>query len=318
MTEKPSNDDRLFEEAFDLVIRLQSDPANPVAGDLVKRWRARGPEYEAAWAEAAEIHGMAGKVLEDRRGAGPKEGISRRGFVLGGAGIAAALGAGALFGPGLVLRARADHITSTGEIRDIALSDGTKISLGPDSAMRSEISPAMRRVELLAGMAFFDVAASPDRPFQAVAGNLTATALRTAFDVSRDADRLALSVQRGSVEARMPDSPLAFGERLSAGDWLSLDGPGGALERGRRDPSQIASWREGVIVAERETVASLVARIARWQPGRVLIADPALGARQTSGVFDLANPIAAFEAVVQPHGGKVRQISRWLTVISPI
>jgi transmembrane sensor len=35
-------------------------------------------------------------------------------------------------------------------------------------------------------------------------------------------------------------------------------------------------------------------------------------------VFDLNQPIAALEAVVEPYGGKVRQISPWLTVISSI
>ncbi len=70
MTDETSHDDKLFEEALDLIIRVQGDPSNPVARELVQRWRARSAEHEAAWAEVAEIHGMAGQVLEDRRKAG--------------------------------------------------------------------------------------------------------------------------------------------------------------------------------------------------------------------------------------------------------
>ncbi|MDH4989623.1 hypothetical protein QEZ48_02100 [Aquamicrobium lusatiense] len=41
MAEEMSDDDRLFEEAIDLVVRLQANPANRVALDLVRRWRAQ-------------------------------------------------------------------------------------------------------------------------------------------------------------------------------------------------------------------------------------------------------------------------------------
>ena len=90
------------------------------------------------------------------------------------------------------------------------------------------------------------------------------------------------------------------------------------MERGKRDASQIAAWRDGMIVAERETVSAVVAKIARWHRGRIMIAGPNFGSRRISGVFDLHDPVAALEAVVHPHGGKVRQISPWLTVVSPI
>ncbi|WP_430512610.1 hypothetical protein [Pannonibacter phragmitetus] len=33
---------RLLNEAIDLVIRLQNDPANPVALEMIRAWRARG------------------------------------------------------------------------------------------------------------------------------------------------------------------------------------------------------------------------------------------------------------------------------------
>ncbi|GGE52035.1 iron dicitrate transporter FecR [Agaricicola taiwanensis] len=316
--EDPSADDRLFEEALELIVRLQKDPANPVARDLVRCWRARGPEHEAAWAEVAEIHGLAGKVLTDRRASAEGQGLTRRRVLAGGTAAALAAGLGALMGPDLLIRARSSHITATAEVRRVPLADGTIATLGPDSALRSDMTGGGRHVELLAGMAFFAVAPDPARPFRAHAGGLTAIALGTAFDISTDGGTLSLSVDHGLVEARMPGSALATGERLRPGDWLTLGEDGQDLARGRREPGQIAAWRDGMIIAERDTVASTVARIARWQRGRVVIADGALGQKRISGVFDPTQSIAALQAVVQPHGGKVRQISPWLTVVSSI
>ncbi|QPC45327.1 FecR domain-containing protein [Kaustia mangrovi] len=315
MTEDMPEDDALFVEALDLIIRLQNDPDNPVARDLVRRWRARGPRHEAAWAEAVELHGMAGEVLRDGGRTGAP---SRRKVILGAAAGAAALGLGALYAPELRLSLMADHMTSTAELRRIALEDGTAVTLGPDSAIATTFTPEHRQVELLDGMAFFQVADDTGRPFRGIAGDLSATARAAAFAMSRDAGFLTVSVDRGGVDLAAPQARFSAGVRLSRGEWLTLDGRSSSIERGARDPGQIAAWRDGLVVAERDTVAAVVARIARWQPGRVLIADTGLGERRISGVFDLHNPVAALRAVVQPHGGTVRRFSPWLTVISSV
>jgi transmembrane sensor len=51
---------RLTDEAIDLVIRLQNDPGNPVAIEMVRAWRARSPEHERIWARVTKVHGAAG------------------------------------------------------------------------------------------------------------------------------------------------------------------------------------------------------------------------------------------------------------------
>jgi transmembrane sensor len=319
MTGEEPHDDKLFEEALDLIIRFQSDPTNPVARELVQRWRARGPDHEAAWTEVAEIHGMAGQVLDDRRKAAhSKKAVSRRAVISGGVAGLAVLGAGALYGPDILVGLKADYKTATAEVRTVVLADNTAVTLGPDSAIQTDFLPSLRQVRLLSGMAFFDVAEDSARPFQAIVDDMTSTAFGTAFDVSKDAGFLNVSVHDGLVEVAAPNSPLAFGEKLAQGQWLALDGRTHAVERGQREKEQIAAWRKGLIVAERETISSVVAKIARWQSGRVVIADPRFGAERISGVFDLRDPVTALEAVIHPYGGKVRQLSPWLTIISPI
>ncbi|VFR17547.1 Iron siderophore sensor protein [plant metagenome] len=221
-----------------------------------------------------------------------------------------------MFGPGFLLRTQADHLTAAGEMRRISLSDGSKVTLGPDSAIRSAMNVDGRRVELLAGMAYFEVEPDSVRPFQVVAGDMTVTVVGTAFDLSMDADTTSVAVDHGLVDVRIDTS--APGENLGAGQWLSFDQGTGTVERGVREPAQVAAWRDGVLVAQGETVAAVVARIARWQAARVVIADPGLGNQRISGVYNLDKPLNALRAVVGPHGGKVHEVTSWLTVISRI
>lgn len=318
MSDGATDEDRLFEEAVDILIRIKSDPDNPVALEIATRWLARSPQHREIWEEALEIHGMTGKILTDKRRAGRKAAfsMSRRSLVVGGMLGGGALLAAGYSAPGLILQARADVLTSTAEIKRVELSDGSVATLGPDSAIAVEIGSARRDIELIQGMAFFEVARDSSRPFAVRMGSMVTTALGTAFDVSDDGGFLNLSVSHGTVQADLPPAFARPAMTLQAGDWLSLSTADGAVSTGTRDIGQIATWRNGMIVVEKERIAAVVARVARWKRGRVLIADPNLGNRPVSGVYDLSDPVLALEAVVQPYGGKVRELTPYLTVIS--
>lgn len=304
------DEDRLFDEAVDLMIRLRSDPGNAVTAETIRRWRQRGPDYERAWAEAAEIGGMAGQVL-----AGPQQApaLSRRKLLIGAPLLAgAALGGSYLAG---ALGPRADFSSTTAELREIALADGSRATLGPDSAIALDRTEGRRGVSLLRGMAYFDVAEDGGRPFAVRAGPLTAASGGGAFDVSDNAGFVTVSVTTGSVRATGPWHHAGSGLRLEAGQWINFDGDA-AIETGMRDLAQVAAWRDGIVVAEREPVAAVVARVARWRRGQVLIMSRWLGAQRVSGVFNIDDPLLALQAVVHPYDGKVREISSLLTVVS--
>lgn len=314
-----SEERRLFREAADIAIRLQNDASNPVAIETARAWIERGPANAAAWAKVAAIHGMTGQILaEEARSSQKDVDPNRRLLLVGGALCLGAAAGGSMLAPYVSLRARADYLTSTAEIRDISLEDGSMVTLGPDSAIAVDFSAQARRVNLLSGMAYFDVAPNPARPFSVTYGQLTATALGTAFDVSGDDLSISVSVDHGLVLATSPDLPSSEREKLAAGDWLIYDQASRRMDRGVREASEIAAWRTGMLIAERETVAAVVNRIARWQKGKVVIATPALKNNVVSGVFDLADPLRALDAVVRPFGGKVRTVTPFVTVISSI
>ncbi|MGF0537216.1 FecR family protein [Agrobacterium sp. ES01] len=320
MSEPASEQDRLLDEAIDLVIRLQNDPDNPVTVEMIQTWRSRDPRHEVAWSRVAAVHGASGRLLEEKRRIERRQslGLTRRNLAIG----ALAIGGGTCLGygvvPSLIVAARADYASGTGQTRNIALPDGSMAILGPDSAIRLHFSERGRRIDLLAGMGFFEVAPDRERPFSVSTGDCLATALGTAFDVSNDAGIISVSVAHGSVAVNGFGRVAGRQETLEAGQWLVFDPGAGGLDRGTRDTDQIAAWRDRLLIAERETVAALVARISRWVPGRVVLADPFIAGQKVSGVFDLGEPFAALEAVVHPTGARVRRMSSLLTVVSPL
>ncbi|WP_421566751.1 FecR family protein [Ochrobactrum sp. EDr1-4] len=311
-----SEERRLFREAADLVIRLQNDAANPVSVDIVRSWISRSPAHEDAWRRVATLHGMTGKILTDRQRA--KTGPNRRSFMAGGLVALTVGGIGSLTLPGLILKAQADHLTSVGEIKTVPLSDGSVVTLGPDSAIGVDYTEKLRGISLLAGMAYFEVVPDNARPFMVESASFKAKTQAAAFDFSNDADVISVSVDQGLIDITAPGFPADGIKQLGAGEWLQFDPNNSTLNRGNLENAQVAAWRKGMIVAEKETVAALVAKIARWQSGKVIIADRSLGSKIVSGVFDLNDPVRALEAVVRPFGAKLRQVAPFLTVISSV
>lgn len=316
-TGKPDQD-ILLDEAIDLVIRLQNDPDNSVAIEMIHAWRARSEMHEKIWLRVEKIHGASGKILNFQRRVERREGLTRRHFLLG-AFIAAGGGATLYsFVPELLLNQRADYRTAKGEIRKIELEDRSLITLGPDSAIAIDYDNKQRAIQLLAGMAYFEVAKERNRPFKVYAASAQVTALGTAFEVSNDAGFMTVGVDHGIVEMQSSISNANIREILHQGQWLVFDPSQLSIERSDRESGQVASWRDHFLVAEKETLASLVARIGRWHQGRIVVVDPYIGEKRISGIFDLQNPLGALEAVVKPAGGKVYQLTSALTIISPI
>lgn len=313
---------RLLDEAIDLVIRLQDDRGNPVMQATINRWRARSSRHEEIWQKVSGAHGLSGQVLKQKDKAARKAStkVTRRKFLIGGLAGIGASSAGALMLPDMLISARADHVTAKGELARLSLLEGTQSTLGPDTAIALDFARDRRRVDLLKGMAYFDVPARGEQPFTVAAGGLTVSTTDAAFDISDDADLVNVSVKSGTLQVSQSVDLGARNTTLKTGDWLRYDA--GAADhmfaRGHTDPQQVAAWRNGIVVANEEPISALVAKVARWYPGRIVILDPAVANQRVSGIFDLNDTRVALEAIVHPAGARVRDLSRYLTVVSPI
>ena len=311
MTSVP-DEDELWNEAMALLLAWQAAESDDRARDAIRNFCERSPRHLVAWNEAKRVYHVTGQAIGMSKRRRP---LSRRQVVGGLAAIAA--GGGVFKGSGLVDRWRSDETTGTGEIRRIALPDGSWLTLGPDSAVDIAFSQSERRIVLREGMALCETVSDGARAFLAQAGKLFAKANAGTFEIRCEEDWSLAAVERGKIAVTLSPAVSAPFD-LTDGEWVSLGPQPDQLRRGQRDKTQIAAWRERLLVADREDVATIVAEIARWHRGRILIPQASLARAPVSGLFDLSDPGAALAAAVAPYGGKVRQISPWLTVLTTI
>lgn len=296
--------DRLFLEAMDLWIAQDRDPARDAP--QAAAWRAQSPAHQAAWREVLEIDGMAGAVLTVR-----PQGPSRRSFLFGGLALGGAGLAGAMVLPAALRWLQSDYATVTAEVLPVELPDGSRLTLGPRSTLALDFRPGLRRISLLDGMMTLALRAplsEAEAPVQLDLPGLSLAARSATVEISADGGELQLALLSGALDGAGPVATLAAGQRLNIA--------GGARRISPLSPEQFGLWREGELMADDDSVAAMVARVARWQPGKVMITDSTLAAQRVSGLYRLDDPRAALQAIVAPYGGRIRTASPWLTLVT--
>lgn len=187
----------------------------------------------------------------------------------------------------------AHYSTTIGETQTIVLSDGTRITLGAASSITSTFTDDARRINLTAGAGYFDVAHDAGRPFSVTAGDLTATALGTAFDVRRGAAGHRVAVANGRVDVSFPytigGAPTSLESRttLSAGEQISAHLGKGLQPVTRVEASAVGAWRQDRLVYTGESLADLLYDANRYSAVPIKVADGSDGVAQfrMRGVF---------------------------------
>lgn len=214
--------------------------------------------------------------------------------------------------PGWITQFEADYATESRETQLISLPDGSKLHLGPQSAVAVDFSEG-REVSLLEGEAFFDVEPMLDRAFVVTAKGVSTTVLGTAFNVRAGDGGVDIAVEHGRV--RINSKVMAEGQELHAGDLAHVYGDG-AVMRQQIAPSLVASWRHGQLIAKDRAFSEMVETIERYYDGWVVIADGELARKPLTGFYDLTDPVAALHAMADAQGGTVQQVSPWVLIIS--
>lgn len=315
--------------ASEWLIALGEQPGNAELRVRFERWLSARPEHARDWAEisrTSEVLGGVSPLHEHEWGAfvrqrkaarevaRPISGRRRR-LVRGLAAVAAAACLVFFFGGNLLLRIEADHATATAEQRSVRLADGTTVLLGPESAIDVAYSDSARRVQLLKGEAYFEVAADEKRPFAVQAREVEARDIGTAFDVRLGAGATDIAVREGIVDVSAPRVSPAVAERLEAGEWVRVL-PAGRVERGRMPADQVAAWTQGQLVVKNRPVAEVVAALRPYFDGLVILRGATLEAQPLTGVYNLSDPVEALRAVARAQGATLHRLSPWIVVIS--
>ena len=296
--------------------RQRTGPWSGSDADEFAAWLKADPAHTAAWASYQRLWGNLDTVRDDPRILAIREqarrravhGQGRRWIRRAGVGIAASvLLAGTAWWslrnapsesggthPPTVVR---DASTEIGERTLLVLADGSKVTLNTASAVHADYSGQERRVTLVRGEAFFDVAKDSNRPFVVYAGSRQVVAVGTAFDVRLQDRQVKVTLVEGKVRVlRINDSTAAGATAqvqpesavtLEAGATL-VGRDDGADQLERLDTARATSWRSGNLVFDGERLSDVVAEMNRYSREQLVIGNPALAERRVSGVFEPA------------------------------
>jgi transmembrane sensor len=320
--------------------RQRSGPSSEQDAEEFATWLKAHPSHTAAWASYERLWGRLDAVRDDPKILAIREQACRRTSRgqwarrirwVGGALAASALLAICAWQAAPLLRVPM-HAQQTAEkepsnreaqelIRDasteiggrsiLLLADGSKVTLNTASAVHADLSGRERRVTLIRGEAFFNVAKDASRPFMVSAGKHQVIAVGTAFDVRLQDAQVKVTLVEGKVRvvrtADLSSLPTITGQpspqtavMLEAGTTL-VTRDDGANRIERLDTERATSWRSGKLVFDGERLADVVAEMNRYSREQLEIADPALKERKVSGVFEPTGG-AGFAKALEAYG----------------
>jgi transmembrane sensor len=228
--------------------------------------------------------------------------FSRRRLIAGGAIAASVAGLGTA---GWLWLGRERFRTRRGEVRQIALQDGSVVTLNTASDLSVRWTKGQREVQFREGEALFDVARDPARPFVVVAGSTRVQVLGTRFILrALPGQAVQVLVQEGVVEVSRTDA-MAPPHRLVA----NMRAVCAAAEAGTAPPIAVdpvpeatvrraGAWRDGHIDFEGETLGQAVAEFARYSDTRIIVA-PELAREQIAGLYQTNDPIGFARTVAE-------------------
>ncbi|WP_172271302.1 FecR family protein [Caulobacter sp. RHG1] len=235
---------------------------------------------------------------------------SRRRLLLAGGGLVAACAAATV--AGLPLWRGDRYRTRKGEVRQLALRDGSAVTLNTDSVLHVRFSDQRRELRLLQGEALFDVAHDKSRPFVVRAGETEAVAVGTSFTVRRlPGEAVQVLVREGVVEVRREDVASKPVQRLAVN--MRAVSTAGAVTAATRNPVSVTqisepelqralAWRGGQLAFEGETLAVAAGAFSRYSDTRIIVDDPQLAREEIAGLYQATDPIGFAQSIALSLG----------------
>ena len=183
-----------------------------------------------------------------------------------------------------------DVATGPGELRSIALPDGSQVALNANSQLQVRYYPRRRETVLARGEAFFKVAPAATRPFTVVSGGHQVRVVGTAFNVRSGPPQFALQVQQGRVEVRSSADAGGAVLAMGPGTALAIDTASGERRESVIAADAIAEWTSGQIYFKRQPLAQVARELSRYLDQTVEVEGAALQSLPISGFLALKDP----------------------------
>jgi transmembrane sensor len=320
----------LEHEAYDWVVRFVSGEACAADIKALKAWSARSPEHAAAFDEASKIwktldparrrhlaeHGSVAPIVAGGRPFVPRrQHLGRRAFL--GAGLAASVAGGAILvaRPPLGLwpswsELAADYRTKTGEQRMVMLADNVSVDMNTQTSIALRPSAgAPDQLELIAGEAIVS-AIGGSRSITVLAGDGRVAAAKAQFNIRYDGDSACVACLVGDVRVEHTAAALP----LPAG-YQVIYSRSGLNAPVAIDPAVVAAWKDGVIIFDATPVAEVIAEVNRYQPGKIILTNAALGRERFNARFRIENMGRVVGQIEQVFGARARVLPGGITLL---
>lgn len=176
------------------------------------------------------------------------------------------------------------YSTGPGQVRSIALADGSHVELA--AASRLVVSGRRQDDMRLDGAAYFSIVHDANRSLVIHAGDYDVRDIGTRFEVTTGNGVLKVAVAQGQLS--VTSGALARAVRLRGGQRLLLAEQQGTAEVADVMARDVGAWREGRLVYQDAPLSLVSADISRYV-GRPVVADPAIAARRFSGVLTIGD-----------------------------
>jgi transmembrane sensor len=204
--------------------------------------------------------------------------------------------------------------TDVGGLKEIHLPDGSSITLGGQTRLLVAFSAQRRSVSLFEGQAWLKVSHNPGWPFLVVAGGGTIKDVGTAFLVTRESDRVVVTVTEGIVEVatRTPLSvssgahetltsrPVMGPVRVSRGEELAFSDNGTLSVVKSADARAATAWTHGRLTFDDQPLRYVVETVDRYS-SRPIVVSRAAGRLRFSGIVsdkDITDWLQSLEVIL--------------------
>lgn len=281
-SERTSDDDRGFQRWLD-----ESPVHRAVVEEMTEAWEAAG---------RLESDVLSRQRLAPMRGGGcatPDASPRASRGVWAVAAALAALAVGMLFfGTGRGIS------TEVGERRDIALPDGSRMTLNTNTRVNVKYGDRRRVVQLRHGEAFFDVAPLSGKPFVVETPDSEITALGTAFAVRSEGEKTEVTLIEGKV-AVVRERPVI----LDPGQRLTLL-PKRAARIDQPVVGKVTAWRQGLVELDGMPLKDAVAEMNRYSSVTLVVAPEVEADISVSGIFHAGDSVDFARGIASSHGLK--------------
>lgn len=319
-------DTATLEAAAEWFALLTSEQATTSDWAGWRRWYDHSMANRQAWQYVEQVAQRFGQfadptecaVAESALNAPARAGASRRRVLKGMGSVMLAAPIGWLAwrhtpAGSLINRSWSDHASAVGEIRRLALPDGSHVWLNTASAVNVGFDEQVRSLTLVTGEIFVATARDTrSRPLIVQTERARMEALGTEFSVRHHDGSDELAVLSGAVAVRSAGTSSSSVIREGQGTRVSQDGIRAAYPVG----DSAASWRRGILFADNRRLGDLVQELARYWRGHLDV-HPDVANLRVMGTYPLDEPERALGMLAEALPIRVSQPLPWWAVLKP-